>query len=162
MKKHEISIRDELTEFLLYTTPDAGVRVEVFFHDETIWLPQKRLAELFSVNVATINEHLKNIYASGELTEAATIRKSLIVQIEGEREVRRDVQFYNLDAILSVNRFLEFNEYRILEGKGSISHQAAKERAAAEYDQFNQTQNIESDFDRFVKQLEAKSGEGTD
>lgn len=341
MKSNEISIQDELTEFLLYTTPDAGVRVEIFFHDETVWLPQKRLAELFSVNVATINEHLKNIYESGELLESATIRKSLIVQKEGSREVQREVKFYNLDAILSVgyrvnssqatqfriwaskvlkeymlkgfamdderlkngrhfgkdyfremlervrsirsserrmyqqitdifaecsldydrnsevsrdfyatvqnkfhfaiagmtaaeivhekadhqkpfmgletwkgapngrilksdtsvaknylpeeeikkleravsgyfdyierllenrtaltmaglaesvNKFLEFNEYRMLEDKGSISHRAAKEKAGSEYDQFNKTQNIESDFDRFVKQLKVKNG----
>lgn len=97
-----LDIRDELTEFLLYTVPDKGVRVETFLHNETIWLPQKRIAELFGVNVATINEHLKNIYKSNELTEDATIRKSLIVQTEGARQVQRQVNVYNLDAILSV------------------------------------------------------------
>jgi len=240
MSEHEIEIRDELTEFLLYTTPDAGVRVEIFLHDETVWLTQKRLAELFSVKIATINEHLKNIYASGELTESATIRKSLIVQKEGGREVRREVKFYNLDAILSVgyrvnssqatqfriwaskilkeyiikgfamdddrlkngrffgkdyfremlervvsgyfdyierllenrtaltmaglaesvNKFLEFNEYRILDGLGTVSHQVAKNKAESEYDEFNKTQKIESDFDRFAWQIEQDDKEG--
>ena len=102
MKKHEMSIQDELTEFLLYTTPDAGVRVEIFFRDETVWLPQKRLAELFGVDVTTINQHLKNIYKSGELAESATIGNFPIVQKEGQREVHWAVKFYNLDAILSV------------------------------------------------------------
>ena len=84
MSEHEIEIRDELTEFLLYTTPDAGVRVEIFLHDETVWLSQKRLAELFGVDVTTINQHLKNIYKSGELSESATIGNFPIVQCEAQ------------------------------------------------------------------------------
>lgn len=96
------SIKDELTEFLLYSTPNNDVKVEIFVHNETVWLPQKRMAELFGVDVSTINEHLKNIYKSYELEEEATIGKFPIVQIEGKREVKREVNFYNLDAILSV------------------------------------------------------------
>lgn len=90
------------SDFLLYTTPEGDVRVDVFFEDETVWLTQKRMAELFAVEVATINYHLKDIYESGELAEQATIRKSLIVQNEGSRKVEREVNFYNLDAIISV------------------------------------------------------------
>ncbi len=92
----------ELTEFLLYTTPNGDVKVEIFLMNETVWLSQKKIAELFGVDVSTINEHLKNIYLSGELTEEATIGKFPIVQKEGHREVKREVQFYNLDAIISV------------------------------------------------------------
>ena len=337
MSDHKIEIRDELTEFLLYSTPDAGVRVEIFFHDETIWLPQKRLAELFRVDRSVVTKHLKNIFDSGELVKESVCAK--IAHTAEDGKIYR-TNFYNLDAILSVgyrvnssqatqfriwatqvlreyvikgfamdddrlkngrhfgkdyfremlervrsiraserriyqqitdifaecsmdydrnsavsrtfyatvqnrfhfaiagmtaaeivheksdhhkpfmglktwkgapmgrilksdasiaknylpeeaiknleravsgyfdyierllenrnaltmaglsesvNKFLEFNEYRILEGKGSISHQAAKEKAEAEYDQFNKTQKIESDFDRFVKQLEARN-----
>ena len=90
------------TEFLLYTTPNSEVKVEIFVNDETVWLPQKKIAELFGVDVTTINEHLKNIYKSHELEEKATIGKFPIVQIEGKREVKRELNFYNLDAILSV------------------------------------------------------------
>jgi len=100
MKK--LTLKDELTEFLLYTTPNAEIKVETYLHDESLWLPQKRMAELFGVDVSTINEHLKNIYKSNELEESATIGKFPIVQIEGSREVKREVNFYNLDAILSV------------------------------------------------------------
>jgi len=100
MKK--LTTQDELTEFLLYTTPNNDIKVETYLHDETVWLPQKRMAELFGVDVSTINEHLKNIYKSHELEEKATIGNFPIVQIEGKREVRRKVNFYNLDAILSV------------------------------------------------------------
>jgi hypothetical protein len=98
----EITIKDELTEFLLYTTPNSDIKVEIFMHNESVWLPQKRMAELFGVDVSTISEHLKNIYKSGELEENSTIGKFPIVQKEGKREVKREVNFYNLDAILSV------------------------------------------------------------
>lgn len=89
-------------EFFLYTAPSGDVKVDVYFMDETLWLPQKRIAELFGVDVRTINEHLKNILADGELAEDATIRKIRIVQDEGGRQVGREVAFYNLDAIISV------------------------------------------------------------
>lgn len=98
----EISMQDQLTEFLLYTSPNGDIKVEAFLHNETIWLSQKRIAELFGVNIATINEHLKNIYNSKELDEKLTIRNFLIVQKEGKREVKRNISFYNLDALLSV------------------------------------------------------------
>jgi hypothetical protein len=89
-------------EILLYTTPDGGVRVEVAYEGETFWLSQKKMAELFGVEVNTINYHLKEVYKSNELTELATIRKVRIVQQEGSREVGREVDFYNLDAIIAV------------------------------------------------------------
>jgi hypothetical protein len=76
--------------------------VEVLFQDENFWLSQKRMAELFGVNVRTVNEHLKNIYQSGELNPEGTIRKFRIVQNEGGRDVSREVEFYNLDSIISV------------------------------------------------------------
>lgn len=90
------------SDFLFYTSPDGEVRVEVFFEDETIWLTQKRMAELFGVEPNTITYHLGEVFQSGELTEAATTRKIRAVQIEGTRQVRRDTKFYNLDAIISV------------------------------------------------------------
>lgn len=90
------------SDFLFYTSPDGEVRVEVFFEDETIWLTQKRMAELFGVDTRTVNEHLQNIYDAGEISQIATVRKFRTVQREGERKVRRDVNFYNLDAIISV------------------------------------------------------------
>lgn len=89
-------------EILLYSTPDGAVRVEVVFEDETFWLTQKKMAELFGVNVRTVNEHLGNIFISNELQKNPTIRKFRIVQTEGTREVAREVEFYNLDAIIAV------------------------------------------------------------
>lgn len=89
-------------EIIFYTTPDGAVHVEVFFQNETFWLSQKKMAELFGVDVRTVNEHLKNIFKTNELSEDATIRKIRIVQKEGSRNVARDVDFYNLDAIIAV------------------------------------------------------------
>lgn len=90
------------SDFILYTAPDGDIKIEVFFQGETIWLTQRRMAELFGVDVRTINEHLGNIYQTDELSEDSTIRNFRIVQTEGGREVKRDVNFYNLDAIISV------------------------------------------------------------
>lgn len=92
----------EKTEFLLYTSSNGEVKVDVFFHNENIWLTQKRMAELFDVEVNTVNYHLKEIFKSGELDESSTIRKFRIVQKEGARDIERETDFYNLDAIISV------------------------------------------------------------
>jgi hypothetical protein len=89
-------------ELILYQTQEGTVRIEVLYESETFWLNQKKIAELFGVDLRTISEHLQNIYASGELTEQATLRKIRRVQKEGNREVSRDIEFYNLDAIISV------------------------------------------------------------
>jgi hypothetical protein len=92
----------QFNDLLLYTTPDGGVKVDVIYEGETFWLSQKKMAELFGVDVRTVSEHLQNIYKTGELVEDATIRKFRIVQTEGSREVAREVEFYNLDAIIAV------------------------------------------------------------
>lgn len=87
---------------VLYTTPGGNVSVQVQFEDGTFWLTQKRMAELFGVDVRTVNEHLQNIFRSGELMKEPTIRKIRIVQQEGSREVSRELDFYHLDAIIAV------------------------------------------------------------
>src|SRR6056297_2423567 len=331
------------SEFIFYTTPNGDIKIEVFLADETIWLTQKKMADLFDVEVNTINYHLKEIFKSGELEENSVIRKIRITADDGKAYLNN---FYNLDAIIavgyrvnskratqfriwatqvlknyiikgfaidddrlkqgenvfgkdyfrellervrsiraserriyqqitdifaecsidydpksettrnfyahvqdkfhfaitghtaseivylnadaekplmglmtyknapdgrvlksdttigknylqedeikklertvtaffdyieriienrtsftmesfaeSVNRFLEFNEYKILEGYGSVSRKQAEEKAFAEYDKFNKTQSIESDFDKMVKQIEASKKKGGD
>jgi hypothetical protein len=89
-------------QIILYSTREGAARIEVHFEDETFWLDQKRLAELFDVEIHTISYHLKEIFASGELTPEATLRKIRRVRREGTREVSRDIDFYNLDAIIAV------------------------------------------------------------
>jgi hypothetical protein len=90
------------TSFLLYTAADGKVKVEVFVQDETVWLTQKAMGQLFGVESHTITYHLKEIFSSGELLEEATTRKIRAVQNEGNRQVARDLDFYNLDAIIAI------------------------------------------------------------
>lgn len=89
-------------DFLFYTGPDGTPRIEVFYASETVWLSQKRMAELFGVESNTVTYHIKEVFESGELVEAATTRNFRVVQNEGDREVERDIKFYNLDVIISV------------------------------------------------------------
>ncbi len=92
----------ENNQLIFYSTPQGSIKVEVVFENETFWLSQKRIALLFGVDVRTVNEHLKNIFKDGELSESSTIRDFRIVQKEGNREIARDIDFYTLEAILAV------------------------------------------------------------
>ena len=96
-KNKQLTIKDELTEFLLYTTPNGDVKVEIFFYDENVWLTQKRMSELFGVGVNTINYHLKEVFKSGELEKKSVIRKYRTTAEDGKKY---NTNFYNLDAIL--------------------------------------------------------------
>lgn len=88
--------------FLLYKVEQEDVIVKAFIQNETLWLTQKSMAELFGVNKSTISRHLKNIYEEKELVEHSTVAFFATVQNEGEREITRNIAFYNLDAIISV------------------------------------------------------------
>ena len=90
------------SEIILYTTQSGDVKVEVILQDESVWLTQKAMGELFGVVKSTISEHLSNIYESGELEKTATVRKFRTVQNESGRDVQRNIDYYNLDAIISV------------------------------------------------------------
>ena len=104
-KERRLTTRDEVTDFLLYTAPDGQVKVECILHDETIWLTQKRIAELFGVGVPAISKHLKNIFESGELQEEVVVSifetTTQHGAIEGKTQTQK-TRFYNLDAIISV------------------------------------------------------------
>ena len=95
-------IRNSTAEFLIFTGQAGEQSIEARYEDETIWLSQKLMAELFAVDVRTVSEHLRNIYESGELQREASLRKFRTVQTEGSRQVGRTVDYYNLDAIISV------------------------------------------------------------
>lgn len=92
----------ERFDFLIYNSAEEEVSVNAVVHDETIWLTQKAMAELFDVEVPAISKHLKNVYEDGELDRESTISKMETVQQEGNRSVKRLTDFYNLDAIISV------------------------------------------------------------
>ena len=101
-KGKDLLIRNSTAEFLTFELQSKQDSIEVRYEDETIWLTQKMMATLFDVSVKTINEHLKNIYNEGELERESTIRKFRIVQTEGGRKVSREIDHYNLDAVISV------------------------------------------------------------
>lgn len=109
------------TSIILYQTEDGRTRIQCRFENETIWLTQALLAELFQKDVRTINEHLMNIFEEGELSREATVRKFRIVRREGTREVTREVEHYNLEAILAVG-------YRVKSPRGTQFRQWATAR----------------------------------
>lgn len=109
------------SEIILYQTEDGRTRVQCRLEDETIWLTQAQIADLFQVTVPTVNEHLKGIWAEDELAPAATIRSFRIVRTEGRREVARDIEHYRLEAILAVG-------YRVRSHRGTQFRQWATAR----------------------------------
>jgi hypothetical protein len=100
------------SEIILYQTEDNRTRIEVRLENETVWLTQRQMAELFQKDLRTINEHIQNVFGEGELQRGATIRKFRIVQLEGARSVEREVDFYNLDVTISVG-------YRVKSPRGT-------------------------------------------
>jgi prophage maintenance system killer protein len=110
-----------MSEIEIYKTKEGKAQIEVKFEDDTVWLSQKQLAVLFAKNVMTINEHIRNIYKEKEIDKKSTIRKSLIVQKEGRRQVKREVELYNLDVIISVG-------YRVKSKHGTQFRQWATQR----------------------------------
>ena len=121
-KNNLINAENSLGEFLLYTTPDGEKQIQVRLIDETVWLSQKLMAELFQKDVRTINEHILNVFAENELPQNfSTIRNFRIVQNEGGREVSREISFYSLDVIISVG-------YRVKSLRGTQFRQWATQR----------------------------------
>ena len=176
--------------YVLYKADEKDVKVNALLKDESIWLTQKSMAELFDCSADNIGLHLKNIFTSGELEKSSVTEESSATASDGKNY---KMTFYNLDAIISVgyrvnsakatkfriwatnvlkeyikkgfvmddereipfnmeqfaarvNEFLEFRKYDILEGNGRISRNDADTKAFAEYDIFNRTQKIDSDF----------------
>ena len=101
---------NEISNFVLYTTPTGDVHLDILLEDENLWLTQKGIAELFGVDRSVVAKHLKNIYASQELDELATCAKIAQVRQEGSRAVRRELEYYNLDAIISVGYRVNSNK----------------------------------------------------
>ena len=102
-----------LPNFVIFNIKNAKVNIDVFFQDETLWLTQKQLSELFETTPQNITLHLKNIYNDNELSENVTCKEYLQVQVEGNREVKRNRKYYNLRAITAVG--YRVNSYRAIE-----------------------------------------------
>ena len=110
-KKQEITIRSSAAEYLTFVaaTGENQDNIEMRYEDENIWLTQKMLATLYDVSVPAINQHIKKIFADNELEAEATIKKYLIVQPEGKRQVKREVVHYDLQMIIAVGLSLPHN-----------------------------------------------------
>ena len=102
MPKKQTPAKEGFSEILLYTTPNGKVKVEIYLQNETIWLTQQKIADLFGAERSVITKHLKNIYEENELITGATCAKIAQVQMEGTRTVNRSIEYYNLDAVISV------------------------------------------------------------
>lgn len=158
-KKQEITIRSSAAEFLTFisTIGDQPDSVELRYQDENIWLTQRLMAELYGVDVPTVNYHIQQIYKDNELTEGATIRNFLIVQTEGARQVTREVKHYSFQMIIAdweerLNSFLKLWDRNVLQDSGKISAELAQMKAETEFEKYRivQDQLYQSDFDRFA------------
>ena len=112
---------DNTAQIEIYTADDGQTQIEIRLEQDTLWLTQAQMATLFDKDSDTIGLHLKNIYDEGELDAAATTEQSLVVRQEGQRQVRRNLRFYNLDAIISVG-------YRVNSKKGTQFRMWATQR----------------------------------
>ena len=174
MKKNNSLIKqDGFTEFLIYTTPNAKVKVEIYLYNETVWLSQAKIAELFGVDRSVITKHLLNIYADGELAKEATCANFAQVQNEGQRQVKREEN--KLHLAISKQTAAEIVYSRADSQKenmgliswkntpsGKVSHEVAVSLAENEFEKYRviQAQLYESDFDREIKKLKSKKTEG--
>lgn len=155
------------SEIIIYSTEDGKSRIQVRLEGGTVWLSQKLIAELFQVAVHTVNEHIKNIYAEGEVPNEATIRTFRIVQKEGSREVARDVEFYSLDLIMAVGfrvrseRGIQFRRWAteklkeyIVKGF-AIDNERLKEPGGLDYfdDLLEQIRDIRASEKRFYQKI---------
>lgn len=150
------------TKFLLYKTDNSNISIDVIISNETLWTTQKAMAELFGVGAPAISKHLSSIFESNELDKEVVISKMETTTQHGAIEGKtqsKETNFYNLFTMQefanSIDRFLEFQEYKVLPNNGSVSITNAKAKASLEYDQFNKTQKINSDFDKQIKRIMA-------
>ena len=102
-----------MSDVLIYQNDSGEIKVDVTFEEQSIWLNQAQLCEVFQKSKATISEHISNIFSEGELENATTVRKFRTVQIEGQREVAREIDFYNLNMILAIG-------YRVKSPQGTL------------------------------------------
>jgi len=117
-------------EVLVYQAEDGLIKVDVRLEDENVWQTQALMADLFQTSTDNISLHLKNIYAEGELDAVSTTEDYSVVRQEGQRQVKRKLKYYNLDAIL------QLNGRELLIHADRVSHQVAAEKAALEYEKY--------------------------
>ena len=128
-------MEERKNEIILFE--NQGVKLEVNLKDETVWLNRQQMATLFNRDVKTIGKHINNALAE-ELADIPTVAKFATVQKEGERDVTRDVEYYNLDMIISLGYRIKSVNRKLLTGAGSVSHKQALEKAKSEYRKYQE------------------------
>lgn len=167
----ELSIRSSAAEFLIFETQAKEDSVEVRYEDNTLWLTQKMMAQLFSVESNTITYHLQDLFRSKKITEDSTTRKFRVVQTEGiddlehivsafldiaENRAKRKIPMTMEDWASRIDKFLLADDRDILENAGKISAEIAKEKAESEFEMYRviQDRTFKSDFDLFSEEIE--------
>ncbi len=150
-KKKKNELEFSKGQILIYKTDDGQVKLQVRLEDETVWLTQQLIADLFQTTVPNISMHIRNVYEEGELTSEATVKEFLTVRQEGKRQVKRLLEYYNLDMIISVG-------YRVK------SHGTAIKKAHEEYEKFRiqqleQPTEVEKHFIEVEKELKLLESE---
>lgn len=189
-KKRPLQIRNSTAEFLVFTSQSGEDTIEVRIQDNTVWLTQKLIASLFDIDRSVITKHLANIYQEGELIKDATCAIFAQVQIEGTRQVTRDIElrtgivgaycqclsgfgwrpckktYSNDNGRLgdTPDRFLEADDRDILQNSGKITAQMAKISAESEFEKYRIIQDrlFESDFDKEIKRIVGKRNKTDD
>ena len=150
---------------IIYTANDGTTKIDVKLEEETLWLTQAQMCELYQTSKSNVSEHIKHIFEEGELIKEATVRKFRTVQQEGSRSVEREVEHYNLDMIIALGyrvrsliatRFRQWATERLLQDNGSVSHEEAMEHATTEYRKYKQRtiSDVERDYLFSIKTLE--------
>lgn len=161
----------ETKDIIIYQTDEGNTQLEVNLQEETVWLNLNQLAELFGRDKSVISRHLRNIFKTGELSKEATVANFATVQTEGERQVERNIEYYNLDAIISVGYRVNSKtgtQFRIWATeklrqhliRGYTLNQKRLEEKAEKYDELQQTLKIMKQAFRSKEQLEATEAEG--
>lgn len=167
----ELSIRSSAAEFLIFETQAKEDSIEVRYEDNTLWLTQKMMAQLFSVESNTITYHLQDLFRSKEITEDSTTRKFRVVQTEeiddlehivsafldiAENRAKRKIPMTMEDWASRIDKFLLADDRDIFENAGKISAEIAKEKAESEFEMYRviQDRTFKSDFDLFSEEIE--------
>ena len=139
-------------EIIIYQADDGQTKIDVRFEEETVWLTQAQLVELYQSSKANISEHIKHIFEEGELDESSTVRNFRTVQKEGNRQVAREQIFYNLDMIISLG-------YRVKSIVATISHKQAVDKALEEYRKYQvkTLSPVEKAYLETIKSIEKKA-----
>lgn len=113
------------SEILIYQNQEGNIKIDVRLEDETVWLTQAQMGQLFGKDKRTVSKHIGNVFSEGELDKSSTVRKFRTVQIEGTREVERELDYYNLDVIISVGyrvKSVQGTQFRIWESTTRKKH----------------------------------------